>query len=206
MEPLLQLKAVIAKLAKSGTDLSYRADVKSNDEFGALADDFNHLLDRVCHIIDDLSSSLEKIDSVYLRLNKIGQQMEDRIKGVSERLGQGTRLLLGIGDETARLNQQGFEELENALMSLFELVSSSNMKPAVEKQVRVVIDDFRNVAVRASKIIDTGGQLIGVLADTSGQISDFSHFLEEMAVLEERMHGIAESGQLLIKRLTVEGH
>ena len=61
MEPLLSLRTTVAALAKGVMDLSPRASVKTEDEFGELAQDLNHFLDRISLIVHDLDKILSEV-------------------------------------------------------------------------------------------------------------------------------------------------
>jgi len=61
-------------------------------------------------------------------------------------------------------------------------------------QLEEVVDE----AQRLRSGIDATGQ---ALVDISGDVRAFSQFMGEMAILEEKMQAIAETGQSLVERL-----
>ena len=69
MEPLLSLRSTITLLARRSSDLSHRATINSQDEFGELARDLNLFLDRIDHDIQDLGSILTKVVALNERFD-----------------------------------------------------------------------------------------------------------------------------------------
>ncbi len=147
MEPLLTLRAVVAQLAKAGADLSHRAPVKSDDEFGELAHDLNLFLERINHILEDLGSVLAKVIAVNHRFVQVHGQTSERY----------ARVIGDVTDLTKTMLFRDYEALGNRVITL------------------------------------------------SSNLHEFSHFLEEMAILEEKMQGIAELGQAMLERLSHTG-
>jgi HAMP domain-containing protein len=68
MAPLMTLRSTAATLAKGVMDLSPRARVSSEDEFGELAQDLNHFLDRITLVVHDLDRILSEVVRVGERL------------------------------------------------------------------------------------------------------------------------------------------
>jgi len=82
MEPMLALRGTVAALAKGVMDLSPRARVKSEDEFGALAEDLNHFLDRISLIVHDLDQILSQVLAVGERLGSVNRRLESQLDGL----------------------------------------------------------------------------------------------------------------------------
>ena len=86
--PLSSLKSAVARLARGEAGVSQRAEVVSDDEFGALAHDLNIFLDRVDGILSDLEESISglgevgaRFDSVTLRATEQIKQLEIEVRG-----------------------------------------------------------------------------------------------------------------------------
>ena len=58
------------------------------------------------------------------------------------------------------------------------------------------------MAEQAERLASRHDGLISDLKNLSGGLHEFRYFLEEMAVLEEKMRGIVSQGQTLLTRLT----
>lgn len=179
MEPLLGLRAVVGRLARAGSDLSHRAVVRSADEFGELAHDLNHFLDRLTQIIDDMSRVLTEIADMSLRMQDLGDGIEQQARA--------------LGDDAGHLppgGAAGASGLADILLGIEALAGHLEM-PAAE---RARLGEIR---ARLGALSDsgTGGDRlrtgIRALGSTAG----------EMRVLEERMRALASEGQRLIARL-----
>jgi hypothetical protein len=84
MEPLLTLRSTVAGLAKGVMDLSPRAGLKSQDEFGELAQDLNHFLDRIVLIVHDLDKILSEVVAVAARLGTVNRDLERQLDGLRD--------------------------------------------------------------------------------------------------------------------------
>ena len=201
MEPLLSLRATTAALAKGVMNLSPRAKVNSADEFGEFAEDLNHFLDRVKLIIHDLDKILAEVVSVGGRLGVLNAQLEQQLNELQE------QALDAINSEEQRkLSAQVAAARESGA---FDVLISTLEGLLSQKQ----IDQFDSRPVRELmvKVKVCFDQVNNVMKDTafppdlvrrqSAQYLAFSHSLREMALLEASMQKVAESGQLVLKRL-----
>jgi methyl-accepting chemotaxis protein len=89
MEPMLSLRATVGSLARGVMDLSPRARVKSDDEFGELATDLNHFLDRIALIVHDLDRILSEVVAVGERLGSVNRHLERPLGALLQRLTRG---------------------------------------------------------------------------------------------------------------------
>lgn len=88
-----------------------------------------------------------------------------------------------------------------ALLSLQSLVTEKKLAPALQNQLHRCIRELHAIidktdAVRSQRQ-QTGGQLVNL----SRRLHECSHFIAEMAGLEEKMRDIAGEGQSLLGRL-----
>lgn len=201
MEPLLSLRSMITLLARGSSDLSHRAVIKSQDEFGEFARDLNMFLDRIDHVVQDLGSILTKVIALNQRLSQVRTQMDEQYKETDNRL-QGTIKQLFESDE--QWEAQSVDWANTMVLALSSLRSLSMEKELsqslVEKldrsasQLDAIIDKAEAAPQRRRQ---TGEQLV----DLSRRFHEFSHFISEMAALEERMREIAGEGRNLLSRL-----
>lgn len=84
MQPLLSLRDTVAGLARGVMDLSPRARVKTEDEFGELAQDLNHFLDRISLVVRDLDKILSEVVSVGERLGGVNRRLEQQLDGLRD--------------------------------------------------------------------------------------------------------------------------
>ncbi len=155
MEPLLRLRAMVARLAKGNFDLSQRAVPRSNDEFGELAIDLNHFLDRVCHLVEDLDAILGKVGAANERLTQVSSQMGSQIETVRTKA------------------RQALEEV----VSIHSGVVSAQMRPSAEGSAEVV----RRLQELTAQLTD----LLHEVDDDSHYLSEIRLLEERMKTVAE---------------------
>lgn len=200
MEPLLRLRSTVANLATGRLDLSQRAEVRSDDEFGELAQDLNDFLERISHLIRDLNGVLGKVVAVNHRLGQVGERMREHVEAVQHTAQRAIRSAFGLETGPAfRLGEalSGFGRVVEGLEGL-------EPTPGIDG----VLDQARSIRTRleeaASGICspDSGLHDLGEsLTVLSKQLHDDAHYIGEILLLEERMQGIAETGQALLDRI-----
>lgn len=84
MAPLLSLRSTVSQLARGLVDLSPRAKVNGQDEFGELAQDLNHFLDRITVVVTDLDQILNKVVDASGRLGSLNRDLEQTVDVLRE--------------------------------------------------------------------------------------------------------------------------
>jgi methyl-accepting chemotaxis protein len=84
MAPLLSLRSTVSRLARGLMDLSPRAKVTGEDEFGELAQDLNYFLDRINLVVTDLDQMLNKVVDASSRLGSLNRDLEQTVDGLRE--------------------------------------------------------------------------------------------------------------------------
>jgi methyl-accepting chemotaxis protein len=84
MAPLLSLRSTVSQLARGLMDLSPRAKVDGQDEFGELAQDLNHFLDRINVVVTDLDQILNKVVDASSRLGSLNRDLEQTVDVLRE--------------------------------------------------------------------------------------------------------------------------
>ena len=186
MAPLNQLRAMVARLAQSGTRLDERAPVNSSDEFGQLADDMNAFLDRVAGITSDVESVLERIAELNVRLNDVRGRIETQTEQLRQRVdadaGRGaidTELAGALRDTLSALSAQVGDDSE------------------LSQRLRASAERLDQLAGGETPGASTGGPASGMGDD----LAELRRHVSEMTVLEERMQAIAAEGSRLLARL-----
>jgi HAMP domain-containing protein len=202
MEPVLSLRSTIAELAKGATDLSHRAPIKSRDEFGELARDLNSFLDRITHVIQDLSGVLANVLVVNRRLTQVHAQMENHFKVIDANMTTaGDNALRGQSIDP--LLSRNWMEATRMLAAALQATSrEARLPPDFDIHVERFCETLEEMTGQAERLASRHDGLTLDLKNISGGLHEFRHFLEEMAVLEEKMRGIAAQGQTLVNRLT----
>jgi len=201
MESLLSLRSTVAVLAKAGTRLSHRAPIKSRDEFGELARDLNLFLDRVNHVIEDLSGVLTKIVALNKRLTQVHDQMVHYFKSVDEEVNRVTKRAFVARKEDPLLSAEWADSVDVVVSVLQTVQKEGGVTPALGEKLQRMSHQLRETVSRAQTLFQNFEAVGTGLIDLSGNLHDFSHWLEEMAIIEEKMQGISEQGQTLLERL-----
>lgn len=203
MEPLLSLRAVVSGLAKGGANLSLRAAVKSTDEFGELAADLNHFLDRIGHVLEDLRAVLDKIAALNHRLEAIQERVGSSLDRIDARLDE-TRDHAQKAQRSDVLLSLEWRESVAALRAALEAVVRDHpQSSALAASFETVLTRLDTTAERVEAILTAQNRVHDGLGALATEFRAFNQFVGEMALLEEKMDRIAESGRILVDRLHV---
>ncbi len=204
MEPLLSLRAVVAGLARGGSDLSLRAPVKSSDEFGELAANLNHFLDRVDQIVVDLRAVLDKVATLNQRIEAIQEHMRRSLTGLQGHL-RDVRAHARKAVRGEPLLSPEWRQTVSALRAAMKRIVADHPQGA---EVGAALDAVvTHLDATGERIRDMPSSHMAVeegLDTLAGEFHDFERLVGEMAVLEEKMNHIAESGRTLVDRLHAE--
>ena len=200
MEPLLSLRATVSGLARGVMDLSPRAGVKSQDEFGELAQDLNHFLDRIAGIVKDLDRILSEVVAVGTRLGALNRHLERQLDGLRDTslraLGESSQL--GRATQLVAARESGaFKAL---VQTMDELVAGADPPPNVAVLRSHLLRLRSSFDALGAALQDTDSPV--VLAESqSAEYQAFAQSLRDMALLEAKMQQVAESGQQVLQRL-----
>ena len=202
MEPLLALRSTVASLAKGVMDLSPRAGVKSDDEFGELAQDLNHFLDRITLIVQDLDRILSEVVSVGTRLGALNRHLERQLDGLRDAsvrsIGLGAQRSLDTQLVAAR-EGGAFGVLAQTLQAL---ARSGQVDAAASDSLRAQVARLQSSFDIVSDALRDMAPPMAVAEAQSAEYQAFAQSLREMAVLEATMQKVAESGQQVLQRLS----
>jgi len=209
MAPLLALRSTVAGLAKGVMDLSPRAAVFSQDEFGELAEDLNHFLDRIAGVVQDLDHILSEVVSVGTRLGTLNRDLETQVEGMREastrQLSDGARD--GLDAQLVAARESGaFEAVQHNLVQTVAALADQAPVPAqAADQLRLQLarlqSSFAAVAEALAALRPPG---VGT-GSSSADYQAFASSLREMALLEGTMQTVAQSGQQVLQRLSAAG-
>ncbi len=205
MEPLLALRSLISTLSRGKLDLSYRAEIKSSDEFGELALALNSFLERISLIINDLHRVLTRMMTVNDRLKQVSSQMGDHLVSIQTQ----TQTAIKKGTEVRRGHAMLTKEVLQTLQTLtatLTIISENSAVPGkhrenMQKIVRKLGEASRE-AEEASNKLDEFSENLFLLSD---RIREHSHFMKELSLLEEHIKVVAENGQALLNSLSGHG-
>lgn len=201
MAPLLALRATVSSLARGVMDLSPRADVPTQDEFGELARDLNHFLDRIAQIVGDLDRILGEVLAVGQRLGALNRHLERQLDGLRDAslrsIGEGAQR--GLDTQLVAARESG---AFGALVQTLDALTTNGAMhghagAAMREQLVRLRDSFGAVAgalqAMAPPVMVTEAQ--------AAEYKAFAQSLREMALLEATMQKVAESGQQVLQRL-----
>lgn len=201
LAPLLALRSVVSNIAKGASDLSFRAPVKSADEFGELAFDLNRFLDRLNQILEDLGGVLARLAALNKRLETVHGQMADGFETISGKLARATNKAVTEATHEPLLSADWLAAVKATRDLALHALSKAPEAESVASGFEALFDQLEEAANMSSRIAEgtkaTGDELVAL----AGDVRAFSHFMGEMAILEEKMQAIAETGQSLVDRL-----
>ena len=202
MEPLLRLRATVARLAKGHLDLSQRVEAKSDDEFGELAIDLNHFLERINDLVEDLDDVLGKVLAVNDRLAQVSQRMGGQIETLQGESAKALEQAAALHPLVVGPSTEALEAVELVLAALEERATGGDRSTsAVAQRLRQVVEGFRALAERGAKAGARTQELQGTLRELVRHLRDDTHYQREIMVLEERMRVVSETGSALLRRL-----
>jgi methyl-accepting chemotaxis protein len=202
MAPLLSLRSTVSGLAKGVMDLSPRAAVKTEDEFGELAQDLNHFLDRIAGVVRDLDRVLSEVVAVGARLGDLNQHLERQLDGLRDASVRGA---LDGGQLLAAREGGGFAaRVQTLIQTLDALAASAQLPGAAEPVLRPQLLSLQRSAEALQAALEPAISPAEQSQMASAGYRAFAQSLRDMAALEATMQAVAESGQQLLQRLTLE--
>jgi len=205
MAPLLTLRSTVAGLAKGVMNLSPRAGVNTEDEFGELARDLNHFLDRIAVVVADLDKILGEVVTVGGRLGTLNRQLEQQLDGMRDAalssLGSGAQR--GLATQLVVARESGaFDVLARTLDAIG---TTGTADAGTVNPVREQVARLRASFAAVTQALNDAAPPVAVTSSQSAEYQAFAQSLREMAVLEASMQSVAESGQQLLRRLSADG-
>lgn len=194
MEPLIGLRSVVSNLARAYGGLHHRADIRTADEFGALARDLNQFLDRISRVIGELDQVLSRVVNVNDDIVRVQGDLRTRIDSVIGRLRKLERGAMVSAKGEPRLSQRWFEAARLSLLSHKEGKDDPDATAAL-------LDELQEVIASAEAQIGNSEALFTDLADLGEESETLREAMAEMNRLEERLKGIIESGTTLVQRV-----
>lgn len=202
MEPLLSLRATVARLAKGVINLSHRSKLNSHDEFGELANDLNQFLDRITQVVEDLDRILNRVVTVGHRLSQVSTQMDAQFAKIHGAV-QATLNDAFVGSEGADTGLR--DELLGISAVLDGLIGETGISAPDKNRLHALVDRLQALLPVAERLASGSPKNVGLLGTLSREVHGYGHFFGEMALLEQKMQAVAESGQELLSRLTQDG-
>ncbi|MDT8367927.1 MAG: methyl-accepting chemotaxis protein [Longimicrobiales bacterium] len=122
MEPLISLRATVGRLGRGTLDLSHRAEVKSDDEFGGLAWDLNQFMDRLEHLVQDLSRVLRQVEAVNTRVGQVSTVAQDQVERARQVMQSTLKKLFRLRDLPTDEWEEELESIADCLADINRIV------------------------------------------------------------------------------------
>ncbi|WP_427338241.1 methyl-accepting chemotaxis protein [Caloranaerobacter sp. DY30410] len=198
-----QLNKVKVAIEKASTgDLTSKAELKTKDEFGQIANSFNNMIDNISNLIKEVKKASNTVYEASESLAATTQQAtiaSDEIAKTIEEVAKSTT-------EQAKDTEKGSfnaNELAKAIDIVLNTTEKMNniSKETSElsndglEQVKVLIEKTREnskAAMRVNEIVqkvDKSSEEIGVITDTISQIAEQTNLLALNAAIEAARAG-----------------
>lgn len=203
MEPLLSLRSTVSELAKGVMDLSPRAAVRSADEFGELAQDLNHFLDRTVVVVHDLDRILSEVVAVGARLGTLNKHLERQLDGLRDGALHGISASAQRSVDVQLLAAREAGSFDTLLHNLQAVAAAA---PAAAQATAWPLHDqlarLRTSFDAVHQALSKAAPAVVVADAQRAEYQAFAQSLREMALLESTMQKVAESGQVVLQRLS----
>ncbi|MFK8079029.1 MAG: HAMP domain-containing protein [Granulosicoccus sp.] len=197
MEPLLELRNVVSNLARAYGRLDYRAEIKTSDEFGVLAQDLNLFLDRITNIVGELDAVLNKVVVANDDIIAVQGTLRKTVDGLVSGIRQLERNAMLSAKQEPRLSNEWFDAVRGSIESLDDaLVKIDHAASASE-----LLGTLRQVVSNAEAQTESSEVIFTKLADLGDQSETLKDSTLEMIRLEERLKSIIESCSTLVRKL-----
>ncbi|WP_439099161.1 methyl-accepting chemotaxis protein [Campylobacter vicugnae] len=222
--PITELLNRAKDLSSGDGDLSARISVKSNDEIGQSCTHINAFIEKIQDIVKKAQNSAKSVESQTLTLNNNASMLLDSTEAGKTQARDSYAVSRSISDEleistdkstkAAGANKQSYDELEEMIQSLNEVVTRLNDANAKEQEIAHKTISVVSQTEDMKKVLD----IIGDIADQTNLLAlnaaieaaragemgrGFAVVAEEVRVLAEKtnqsLSGINSNAQNMIE-------
>lgn len=199
LEPLMELRSTVSRLARAYGSLGHRAEIRTSDEFGVLARDLNLFLDRISTIIGELDAVLGKVVAVNDDVIALQSDLRGSIDRVVSDVRRLERDAMISAKREPRLSNEWFAAVRGQIAELDAALPETETASAAE-----LLESLRAVVADAEAKIASSEEVFRKLADIGDQSETLKGSMLEMTRLEERLQSIVETCGNLVRRLQPE--
>ncbi|WP_180383854.1 methyl-accepting chemotaxis protein [Campylobacter vicugnae] len=188
ISPVLELLNRAKDLSSGDGDLSARIAVKSSDEIGQTSKYINLFIEKIQAIVKNAQQSAKNVESQTATLNKNASMLLDSTEAgkaqanesfsVSQKVSNELELSNQMATKAADANKQSYDELEEMILSLNNVVVHLNDANAKEQEV----------AQRTNAVVKQTEDMMKVL-EIIGDIADQTNLLALNAAIEAARAG-----------------
>jgi methyl-accepting chemotaxis protein len=179
-------------------DLSGRANVKSRDEIGMLAQNLNFFLDGLSsslyrikeisksnirvknNLIDATTEATSSATQIESSTHLIGKQIETFDSHIAQSVGSISKIVGSITDLNAQIEGQS-SMVEEATASVTEMLSSLENMSRITQKDRASTEKLVQVSERGRSVFETAFSKIGEIPQNIGTIREMSSVIQNIA-------------------------
>jgi len=217
--------AKVTDLARGEGDLTKQIIVRSNDEFGQLADEINSLVDKIRRIISQIAQTSEQVSSSAVELQTNAAQMASGAEDVAAQAETvataGEEMSATSGDiaQNCQMASEGSQQASAAAVSGANVVDETiKVMSSIAERVRSSAKAVESLGSRSDQI----GEIVGTIEDIADQTNllalnaaieaarageqgrGFAVVADEVRALAERTTRATREISVMIKAIQVE--
>ncbi|AHM05547.1 hypothetical protein roselon_03289 [Roseibacterium elongatum DSM 19469] len=200
LEPLMELRSTVSRLARAYSSIGHRAEIRTSDEFGVLARDLNLFLDRISAVVEELDAVLAKVVSANDDILAIQGDLRTNIDAVSSDIRHLEREAMLAAKREPRLSNAWFDAIRASIATL--QTRAHDLRG--DGSTGALVDELQQVVANAETQIAGTEAVFRKLADLGDRSDTLKASMLEMTRLEERLKGIIETSGDLVRRLRPE--
>ncbi len=181
--PLNQTVTALEDVAEGEGDLTRRIQVRSQDEFGQLADAFNRFSAKLQGLMQEVSDSCRQLAQSSSSMSQVVEETQQHVTEQSEEIGQ----VSGSIDNMAR----GIEEVTGHTVEATELAEQTHQQASAGRGV-------------VQRSVDTSQALSRDVEQAAGVVDELESEIQSISDVLDVIRSIAEQTNLLALNAAIE--